>query len=415
MAQNELIVIGAGPAGMMAAGAAASYGAAVTVLEKNHRQGRKLLITGKGRCNITNNCDIAKLIENIPVNPRFLYSAFSKFTPADVMEFFENRGVPLKTERGGRVFPQSDKAMDINDALVSWCNEMGVKFLTECPVDEIIIEEGSVQAVKACGRVFNCSACIVAAGGSSYPLTGSNGDGFRLARSAGHTITPISPSLVPMEINEKDCAEMQGLALKNISITVTDEKGKLVYTDFGEMLFTHYGVSGPVILSASSHMRTAAGHTITIDLKPALTAEQLDARIQRDFAQNINKDFANSLFGLLPRSMVPVIVRRSGIAPETKVNQISKEQRLALAAIIKAYKITVKKFRPIDEAIVTSGGVSIKEIEPKTMQSKLVDGLYFAGEVIDVDAHTGGFNLQIALSTGYAAGTAAGEKLVYSY
>jgi len=400
---------------MMAAGAAASYGAAVTVLEKNHRQGRKLLITGKGRCNITNNCDIAKLIENIPVNPRFLYSAFSKFTPADVMEFFENRGVPLKTERGGRVFPQSDKAMDINDALVSWCNEMGVKFLTECPVDEIIIEEGSVQAVKACGRVFNCSACIVAAGGSSYPLTGSNGDGFRLARSAGHTITPISPSLVPMEINEKDCAEMQGLALKNISITVTDEKGKLVYTDFGEMLFTHYGVSGPVILSASSHMRTAAGHTITIDLKPALTAEQLDARIQRDFAQNINKDFANSLFGLLPRSMVPVIVRRSGIAPETKVNQISKEQRLALAAIIKAYKITVKKFRPIDEAIVTSGGVSIKEIEPKTMQSKLVDGLYFAGEVIDVDAHTGGFNLQIALSTGYAAGTAAGEKLVYSY
>jgi len=415
MAQNELIVIGAGPAGMMAAGEDASYGAAVTVLEKNHRQGRKLLITGKGRCNITNNCDIAKLIENIPVNPRFLYSAFSKFTPADVMEFFENRGVPLKTERGGRVFPQSDKAMDINDALVSWCNEMGVKFLTECPVDEIIIEEGSVQAVKACGRVFNCSACIVAAGGSSYPLTGSNGDGFRLARSAGHTITPISPSLVPMEINEKDCAEMQGLALKNISITVTDEKGKLVYTDFGEMLFTHYGVSGPVILSASSHMRTAAGHTITIDLKPALTAEQLDARIQRDFAQNINKDFANSLFGLLPRSMVPVIVRRSGIAPETKVNQISKEQRLALAAIIKAYKITVKKFRPIDEAIVTSGGVSIKEIEPKTMQSKLVDGLYFAGEVIDVDAHTGGFNLQIALSTGYAAGTAAGEKLVYSY
>ncbi len=414
MADNKLIIIGAGPAGMMAAGTAASYGADVTVLEKNHRQGRKLLITGKGRCNITNNCDTAKLMENIPVNPRFLYSAFAKYTPADTMDFFEKRGVPLKTERGGRVFPQSDKAMDINDALVGWCREMGVRFITECPAEEIIVEDGRVTGVKAAGRKFECSACIVAAGGSSYPLTGSNGDGFRLAKAAGHTVTPISPSLVPMEINEKDCSEMQGLALKNISITVTDSKGKTVYTDFGEMLFTHYGVSGPVILSASSHIRAAAGHTIAIDLKPALTAEQLDARIQRDFAQNINKDFANSLFGLLPRSMAPVIVRRSGIAPETKVNQISREQRLALVSLIKSYTLTVKRFRPIEEAIVTSGGVSVKEIEPKTMQSKLVDGLYFAGEVIDVDAHTGGFNLQIALSTGYAAGAAAGETLMYS-
>jgi len=416
MEQNRLIIIGAGPAGMMAAGTAASYGADVTVLEKNHRQGRKLLITGKGRCNITNNCDLSKLMENIPVNPRFLYSAFSQFSTTDTMEFFEGRGVPLKTERGGRVFPQSDKAMDINDAMVSWCRELGVKFLTECPAEQIIAEDGCVAAVKAGGgRLFECSACILAAGGSSYPATGSNGDGFRLARGVGHTVTPISPSLVPIEIAEDDCALMQGLSLKNIAITVTNSSGKSVYTDFGEMLFTHYGVSGPVILSASSHMRSAQGHVISIDLKPALTAEQLDARIQRDFAQNINKDFANALFGLLPRSMVPVIVRRSGIPAETKVNQISREQRLALVSLIKSYTLTVKKFRSIDEAIITSGGVSIKEIEPKTMQSKLVKGLYFAGEVIDVDAHTGGFNLQIALSTGYAAGVAAGESLVYNY
>ena len=412
MSRDRIIIIGAGPAGMMAAGTAASYGAQVTVLEKNKRQGRKLLITGKGRCNVTNNCDVAKLMENIPVNPRFLYSAFSGFSPEDTMRFFEERGVPLKTERGGRVFPESDKAMDINDALVAWCREMGVKFLTECPVEEIITENGAVRGVKAADRVFDCDACIVAAGGSSYPVTGSNGDGFRLARKAGHTVTPISPSLVPIETEETDCKEMQGLALKNISITVTDEKGKTVYTDFGELLFTHFGMSGPVILSASSHMRKGAGHTISIDLKPALSAEQLDARIQRDFAQNINKDFANSLFGLVPRSMAAVVVSRSGIPTETKVNQISREQRLTLVSLLKNFSFRVKRFRPIEEAIITSGGVSVKEIEPKTMRSKLVEGLYFAGEVIDVDAHTGGFNLQIAFSTGYSAGSAAGKSVM---
>lgn len=412
MSGDRIIIIGAGPAGMMAAGTAASYGAQVTVLEKNKRQGRKLLITGKGRCNVTNNCDVAKLMENIPVNPRFLYSAFSGFSPEDTMQFFEDRGVPLKTERGGRVFPESDKAMDINDALVAWCREMGVKFLTECPAEEIITENGAVKGVKAAGRVFECEACIVAAGGSSYPVTGSNGDGFRLARKAGHTVTPISPSLVPIETEETDCKEMQGLALKNIAITVTDEKGKTVYTDFGELLFTHFGMSGPVILSASSHMRKSAGHAISIDLKPALTAEQLDARLQRDFTQNINKDFANSLYALVPRSMAAVVVARSGIPPETKVNQISREQRLALVSLLKNFRFTVKKFRPIEEAIVTSGGVSVKEIEPKTMRSKLLEGLYFAGEVIDVDAHTGGFNLQIAFSTGYSAGAAAGKSVM---
>ncbi len=406
---ERIIVIGAGPAGMMAAGAAAANGASVTVLEKNKRQGRKLNITGKGRCNITNNCDTAKLMENIPVNPRFLYSAFSRFSPADTMDFFENRGVPLKTERGNRVFPQSDKAMDINDAMVAWCRENGVKFVTECAAEKIVIQEGKVMSVIAGGKEHECSACILAAGGSSYPLTGSNGDGIRLARDAGHTITPISPSLVPMEIAERDCAELQGLALKNIAISVINEKGKTVYTDFGELMFTHFGLSGPVILSASSHIRKAAGHTISIDLKPALTAEQLDARIQRDFAENINKDFANSLFGLLPRSMAPAVVRRTGIPPETKVNQISREQRLMLTGILKDFRLTVTGFRPIEEAIVTSGGVSVKEIDPKTMQSKLVGGVYFAGEVIDVDAHTGGFNLQIALSTGYCAGTSAAQ------
>ena len=411
MSSDRIIVIGAGPAGMMAAGTAASCGAEVTVLEKNQRQGRKLVITGKGRCNVTNNCDTAKLMENIPVNPRFLYSAFSRFSPSDTMDFFENRGVPLKTERGNRVFPCSDKAMDINDAMVTWCKENGVSFVTERAAERIVVGDGGVRAVIAGGKEYECAACILAAGGSSYPVTGSNGDGFRLAADVGHTITPISPSLVPMETAENDCAAMQGLALKNIAITVLNDAGRTVYTDFGELLFTHFGLSGPVILSASSHMRRAAGHVVSIDLKPALSAEQLDARVQRDFAQNINRDLSNALFGLLPRSMAPVIIRSSGIPPETKVNQISREQRLALVALLKDYRLTVTKLRPIEEAIVTSGGVSVKEIEPKTMRSKLVGGLYFAGEVIDVDAHTGGFNLQIALSTGYSAGASAAEAL----
>ncbi|MBQ9993132.1 MAG: NAD(P)/FAD-dependent oxidoreductase [Clostridia bacterium] len=410
---GRIIVLGAGPAGMMAAATAAMYGAPVTVIEKNKRQGRKLMITGKGRCNITNNCDVNKLIENTATNPRFLYSAFSQFSPRDTMDFFESRGVPLKTERGDRVFPQSDKAADINDALVGYCREAGVRFITECAAERIIAEDGAVKAVIADGREMKCSACIVALGGASYPATGSTGDGYAMVRQLGHTVTPISPSLVPLEVYEADeCREMQGLALKNIAITVTDEKKSKVYTDFGELLFTHFGISGPVVLSASSHIRSGEGHTLSIDLKPALTAEQLDNRIRSDFSKNLNKDFANSLGALLPRSMINVIVRRSGIPPETKVNTITREQRASLVALIKGYELRIKSFRPIAEAIITSGGIKVSEIEPKTMKSKLVGGLYFAGEIIDVDAHTGGFNLQIALSTGYCAGLSAATALM---
>ena len=406
----EIIIIGAGPAGMIAAISAASAGAKVTLLEKNRRQGRKLMITGKGRCNITNNCDTAKLIENTAVNPRFLYSAFSKFGTQDTMEFFEQQGVPLKTERGGRVFPVSDKAMDINDALVNCCRKKGVRYVGECVVDSLIIEDERVTGVVANGKEWLCDACIIATGGCSYPLTGSTGDGYRLAQQAGHTIIEPKPSLVPLVTAESDCGRMQGLALKNIAITVNNPKGKKVYTDFGELLFTHFGLSGPVILSASSHMKSAEGHTVTIDLKPALTPEQLDARILRDFSQNLNRDLHNAMGGLLPSSMVPVIIERSGISGDTKVNSISREQRAALVSLLKGYKLTVKAVRPVEEAIVTSGGVKVSEIDPGTMASKKVAGLYFAGEVIDVDAHTGGFNLQIALSTGHCAGSSAAAR-----
>ncbi len=406
----NIIVIGAGPAGMMAAISAASAGAKVTLLEKNRRQGRKLMITGKGRCNITNDCDTDKLIGNTAVNPRFLYSAFSKFGTQDTMAFFEKQGVPLKTERGGRVFPVSDKAMDINDAMVACCRSKGVRYVGECPVESLIIEDDRITGVIAGGKEWLCDACIIATGGCSYPLTGSTGDGYRLAEQAGHTIIQPKPSLVPLETVEKDCGKMQGLALKNIAITVTNAKGKKVYTDFGELLFTHFGLSGPVILSASSHMKSAEGHTVTIDLKPALTPEQLDARILRDFSQNLNRDLRNAMGGLLPSGMVPVIIERSGIPADTKVNSISREQRAALVSLLKGYKLTVSAFRPVEEAIVTSGGVKVSEIDPGTMASKKTAGLYFAGEVIDVDAHTGGFNLQIALSTGYCAGNSAAEN-----
>jgi len=392
---------------MMAAISAASAGAKVTLLEKNKRQGRKLLITGKGRCNITNNCDTAKLIENTAVNPRFLYSAFSKFGTQDTMDFFERQGVSLKTERGGRVFPVSDRAMDINDAMVRCCKNKGVRYIGECTVESLIIEDDRVTGVVADGRERRCDACIIATGGCSYPLTGSTGDGYRLAAQAGHTIIDPKPSLVPLETEEDDCARMQGLALKNIAITVNNAKGKKVYTDFGELLFTHFGLSGPVILSASSHMKTAEGHTVTIDLKPALTPEQLDARILRDFSENLNRDLRNALGGLLPSGMVPIIIDRLGVPGDTKVNSVSREQRAALVALLKGYKLTVTSFRPVEEAIVTSGGVKVSEIDPGTMASKKTAGLYFAGEVIDVDAHTGGFNLQIALSTGHCAGSSA--------
>lgn len=409
MSGKRVVVVGAGPAGMMAAGCAAQLGCDTVLLEKNRRVGRKLNITGKGRCNITNNCTTEVLIANTVSNPRFLYSAFSRFSPQDTMAFFEQHGVPLKTERGNRVFPVSDKAMDITDALFAHCTKNGVRYVPECPAEGLVIEDGAVTAVKAGGRIFPCDSCIIAVGGCSYPGTGSTGDGYDLARQAGHTVTAIAPSLVPLEVAEDDCRQMQGLALKNISISVTDSKGRCVYTDFGELLFTHFGLSGPVILSASSHMKCAEGHKISIDLKPALDEKKLDERIQRDFAQNLNKSFSNSLGALLPRSMEPVIVARSGIPADMKVNSITRQQRHQLVQTIKALTFTVTAYRPIEEAIITSGGVKVSEIDPKTMKSKLTDGLYFAGEIIDVDAHTGGFNLQIALSTGYTAGHCAAD------
>ena len=405
---NKVIVIGAGAAGLMASGVAAENGNDVVLIEKNDKPGRKVMITGKGRCNVTNNCNLINdLIANVPTNGRFLYSAFSRFMPSDTIDFFEDMGVSLKVERGDRVFPESDKASDIVDALNRFSQDADAKRI-KGTVSELIMSEGKVEGVILDdGKELYADKVIVATGGASYPLTGSIGDGYKLAKQAGHKVTDIKPSLVPLVCHEGFCMDLQGLSLKNVEITVTDtESYKEIYKDFGEMLFTHFGVSGPLILSASSHMKNMKErkYEIHIDLKPALSYEQLDKRIQRDFLENSNKNFINALDALLPKKLVPVIVKLSGIKPSTKVNQITKDMRGKLVNILKDMKVTVLKFRPIEEAIITSGGVSTKEIDPKTMESKLCKGLYFAGEVIDVDAYTGGFNLQIAFSTGRLAG-----------
>ncbi len=405
---EKVIVIGAGAAGLMASGVAAENGKEVILIEKNDKPARKVMITGKGRCNVTNNCNLINdLISNVPTNGRFLYSAFSRFMPSDTIDFFEDMGVSLKVERGDRVFPESDKAADIVDALNKFSQDADAKRI-KGTVTELIIEDNAVKGVVlADGERLLCDKVIVATGGASYPLTGSTGDGYRFAEQAGHTVTEIKPSLVPLVCHEGFCTDLQGLSLRNVEISVFDtESYKEIYRDFGEMLFTHFGVSGPLILSASSHMKDMKErkYEIHIDLKPALTYEQLDKRIQRDFLENSNKNFINALDALLPKKLVPVIVRLSGIKPSTKVNQVTKEMRAKLVNILKDMRVTVLKFRPIEEAIITSGGVSTKEIDPKTMESKLCRGLYFAGEVIDVDAYTGGFNLQIAFSTGRLAG-----------
>ena len=403
---RKIIIIGGGAAGLIASATAAKRGEDVTVIEKNSRPARKVMITGKGRCNVTNACfDLDDLINSVVTNKRFMYSAFSSFMPYDTIALIEEMGVPTKIERGNRVFPESDKAVDIVDALVKNAKQSGVKFV-EGTVTSFNTENNVIKSVNlADGTIVDGDAFAICTGGLSYQSTGSTGDGYKLAESVGHSVTDIEPALISLVASNGFVPKLQGLSLRNISIKLLDGE-KEIYLDFGEMLFTHYGVSGPVILSASSHMTHPKEHNykIVIDLKPALDEQTLDKRIQRDFAENTNKDFINSLSKLLPNKLIPVIVKLSGIEPSEKVNQITKPQRQNLVHLLKNFTVNISDFRPINEAIITSGGVDVKEINPKTMGSKIIDNLFFAGEVIDVDAYTGGFNLQVAFSTGYLCG-----------
>ena len=406
---RRIAVIGAGAAGMMAAITAAEAGAAVTLFERNDRVGKKLRITGKGRCNVTNNCDNNEFLSNVPTNPRFLYASLSRFSTSDTIHFFESAGVPLKTERGKRVFPISDRAADIVSAMERRCRETGVDILHR-RVRGLMIENGSVKGVRYGDGEEMFDAVIVCTGGRSYSMTGSDGDGYRFAAEAGHTITPLHPSLVPIVAEGKFCASLQGLSLKNVSLSIKlAQSGKIVYEDFGEMLFTHYGLTGPLVLSASAHLSdiTPGKYEAVIDLKPALDEKNLDARILSDFSKYQNRDLINALDDLLPQKMIAPYIGLCGIDPRKKVNSITREEREKMVRVLKGIRIKLIGFRPIEEAIVTRGGVSVKEIDPKTMQSKLVEGLYFAGEVLDIDAYTGGFNLQIAFSTATVAGTSA--------
>lgn len=402
----DAVIVGGGAAGMMAAITAAEYGKKVLLLEKNDKLGRKIRITGKGRCNVTNNCEPRTVIESTPGNGRFLYSAVQNFAPEDTMRFFENLGVSLKTERGNRVFPVSDNAHDIADAMAARLKALHVPVVQGC-VKKVLTEDGAVIGVKTDTETYYAPSVLLACGGASYPGTGSNGDGARLSAALGHTVTALRPSLVALVSENPDCPAMQGLSLRNCGVTVRDnKKKKTIYTDFGELLFTHFGLSGPTVLSASAHMRDMAPgrYTVELDLKPALNPEQLDQRLLRDLEKNKNKNFSNALDELLPQKMIPVIIERSGIPPEEKCNSVTRVQRAALLDALKHFAVEISGFAPLSGAIVTAGGVSVKEIDPKTMQSKLISGLFFAGEIMDVDAYTGGFNLQIAFSTGYAAG-----------
>ncbi len=406
MEQIDLVVAGGGPAGMMCAYQAAARGVKTVLLDPNDKLGRKLRITGKGRCNLTNACDVKTVMANIPGDGRFLYSALNRFSPSDTMAFFESNGLPLKTERGNRVFPQSDNANDVAATMADLCRKAGVT-VRRTKARQIIAENGAVTGVVTGQGVIPCRAAAVCTGGLSYPLTGSTGEGYRFAEECGHTVTPRRPSLVPLESEDAYCAEMQGFSLKNVTLSAF-ENNKLIYKELGEMLFTHFGVSGPLVLSASAHMGKmgSAPYRLEIDLKPGLDEKKLDARLLRDFEKYANREYKNALGDLLGGRMIPVVIRLSGIPEDTRVNNITREQRMKLLHVLKAFPVSVSGFRPIDEAIVTAGGVSTKEINPRTMESKLIQGLYFAGEVLDLDAYTGGFNLQIAWSTGFVAGNA---------
>lgn len=409
---TDVLVVGGGAAGLMCAGVAACRGKSVTVIEKMERPARKLMITGKGRCNLTNNCGGDELLASVRSNPRFLYSAFAAFSPGDLMRMFEGRGLALKTERGNRVFPQSDRAVDVVDVLVGFATGSGAKILTRKRCSNLLLNCGIVSGVELTGgERLEAKAVVIATGGLSYPLTGSTGDGYALAAQAGHTIIPQRASLVPIETAESWPRACAGLSLKNVTLSLWRQGSKKpVFSELGEMLFTHFGVSGPLVLSASAHMSgQPGGYSLSIDLKPGLSPEQLDARILRDFSASPNRGFPGALDKLLPRSLIPVVGGLSGVSEGTEVNAVTREQRRGLVSLLKGLRLSPRAFRPIEEAVVTSGGVKVTEVDPKTMQSKLAKGLYFAGEILDVDAYTGGFNLQIAFSTGYVAGMNAQE------
>lgn len=410
--EHELIVIGGGAAGMMAAVCAAQAGSKVCLMERNPKLGRKLYITGKGRCNLTNHCSSEEVLANTPRNSRFLFGAMARTSPAWVEEFFESLGVELKVERGNRVFPASDKASDIIDALFFRLRKLNVSVLQDRAV-RILTEDGCVVGVEGESGSYSCKAVILATGGVSYPATGSTGDGYEMAAELGHTVVAPRPSLVPLESDDDFCGQMQGLALKNVALKIKNKKGKVIYQEQGELLFTHFGLSGPLVLSASAHMRDfeKEQYRCSIDLKPALDEQKLDARLLREFGENTNKDFQNVLGALVPRLMVPVMVEQTGIPAERKVHDITKGERRRLLETLKDFRVNVTGPRPIREAIITSGGIKVGEVDPKTMASKKVSGLYMAGELLDVDAYTGGFNLQIAWATGRCAGENAAVYL----
>ena len=417
----RIIVVGGGPAGMMAAITAAENGNDVTIIEKMPSFGRKLLITGKGRCNITSSLYMSEFIKNTPGNGRFLYSAFQNYTNKDIIEFLKRQGLEVKEERGNRIFPVTDKSIDVLNCFKKRIDELKIKCKLDTRVEKILIKNNEVLGVRTNKEIIQTDKIILATGGKSYPLTGSTGDGYKIAKDLGHVITTIKPSLVPLEVYEKEeCKKLQGLSLRNVGIKIIDsERKKMIYEDFGEMVFTHFGISGPIILSGSAHLARYKDIdyllkkryvNLSIDLKPALTEEQLDDRILRDFKEFKNKQFKHSLDKLLPQKLIPLIIELSGIDENKRVNEITKTERKRLVQLLKCFTITIKAFRPVEEAIITSGGINVREINPKTMESKIIKGLYFAGEIIDVDAYTGGFNLQIAYSTGYTAGISVSEE-----